>query len=61
MCGRFTPHAVPAEIADAFDLANLPPVRPLYNIAPASPVLALGLKPDGRTRRWATFAWGLIP
>jgi len=61
VCGRFTLHADPAKIAAAFDVADLPPVRPLYNIAPTSTVLALGLKPDGRTRGWGLLRWGLVP
>ncbi|WP_020469149.1 SOS response-associated peptidase [Zavarzinella formosa] len=61
MCGRFTLHTPAAEIAATFDVTDIPPVRPLFNIAPSSAVLAMGMKPDGKTRGWGLMKWGLVP
>lgn len=61
MCGRFTLHTPAEELAAAFDVTEVPPVRPLFNIAPTSTVLAVGMKPDGKARGWGMLKWGLIP
>jgi putative SOS response-associated peptidase YedK len=61
MCGRFTLHAEPEVVTGAMAVPDLPPYRPLYNIAPTAVVLTVGLKPDGNTRGWGVFKWGLVP
>jgi putative SOS response-associated peptidase YedK len=60
MCGRFTLHAPPAAIADAFGLPSIPELTPRYNIAPSQMVAAVKLKPDGG-RMLKMLRWGLIP
>jgi putative SOS response-associated peptidase YedK len=62
MCGRFTLHSSPRDIADLFgiDPAQLPELTPRYNISPTQAVAAVRLDDHGR-RAFATLRWGLIP
>ncbi|MCB1748588.1 MAG: SOS response-associated peptidase [Gammaproteobacteria bacterium] len=59
MCGRYTLHADPAEIATAFDVAPPAQLAPRYNIAPTQPV-PIVLEADGE-RLWHLVNWGLVP
>lgn len=61
MCGRFTLIAPGEAIADLFQLAEVPPLQPRYNIAPTQPVAAVRLSPSSGARELAHFHWGLIP
>lgn len=60
MCGRFTLHASPEEVAVWFGLSEPPPLAPRYNIAPTQPVGIVRRAPDGG-REWSLVLWGLIP
>jgi putative SOS response-associated peptidase YedK len=60
MCGRFTLHASPEEVAAHFDLEEAPVLVPRYNIAPTQPVGIVRLDAQGQ-REWALVHWGLIP
>jgi putative SOS response-associated peptidase YedK len=60
MCGRFTLHASPDEVAAFFGLDEAPELAPRYNIAPTQPVGIVRLAQNGR-REWALVHWGLIP
>jgi putative SOS response-associated peptidase YedK len=42
MCGRFFILANHPELADLFQLADVPDVAPRYNVAPTQPVLTVG-------------------
>lgn len=61
MCGRFTLHVFPEEIAAWFGLEQAPLLQPRYNIAPTQPVGIVRLSGAGGTREWALAHWGLIP
>ena len=61
MCGRFTLHATPDEVAAWFGLSELPRLAPRYNIAPTQPVGIVRLSAQGRGREWGLVHWGLIP
>ncbi|HEX6384082.1 MAG TPA: SOS response-associated peptidase [Anaerolineae bacterium] len=61
MCGRFTLTASGETLAEAFDLPDVPPVAPRYNIAPTQPIVAVRLSPNSGKREFTFFHWGLIP
>jgi putative SOS response-associated peptidase YedK len=59
MCGRFTLTRSAAEVAEHFELAEVPSFAPRFNIAPTQPVLAIrGDAGGGRTA--SLFRWGLL-
>ncbi|MDJ0632061.1 MAG: SOS response-associated peptidase family protein [Xenococcaceae cyanobacterium MO_188.B29] len=61
MCGRFTSYHSNAEIAKAFDLADVPHLEPRYNIAPTNTVATI-LRSDSQSdREFKWLRWGLIP
>ena len=61
MCGRFTQTASPEAIALQFEVAEIPLLKPRYNIAPSQPVVAIRIEPDTSTRKLVMLRWGLIP
>jgi putative SOS response-associated peptidase YedK len=61
VCGRYTLKAPKKAIAEAFDLADVPPLLPRYNIAPTQPVPVVRLDPASGERGLALLHWGLIP
>lgn len=60
MCGRFSQTQSAAVIADQFQLSQVPPLSPRYNIAPTQPVPVVLLKPQ-QGRQFELLRWGLIP
>src|SRR5260370_17722181 len=59
MCGRFTLRAPTQDVANLFDVLDVPALTPRYNIAPTQPVLCIG---QNSGRRAAGFMrWGLVP
>ncbi len=60
MCGRFALVATGEEVAEHYQLPEVPFVVPRYNIAPTQPVAAVRLNPAGE-REFTFFQWGLIP
>jgi putative SOS response-associated peptidase YedK len=61
MCGRFTQANSSSEIAKAFNLADVPPLEPQYNIAPTQQVATI-LRSDPKSEReFRWLRWGLIP
>ena len=60
MCGRFTLRASPVDLSHLFDLAEVPPLEPRYNIAPTQTVFALRADAAGK-RETAQLRWGLVP
>lgn len=61
MCGRFTQTFSSSEIAKAFNLANLPELKPRYNIAPTQEVAAIVRSEASSEREFKWLRWGLIP
>lgn len=61
MCGRYLFTESREVIAEAFELSNVPDLRPRYNIAPSQLVAVIGLKPDGKTRGLVPVRWGFVP
>jgi len=59
MCGRFTLRAAPQELADYFDLTELPDLVPRYNVAPTQLIGAV--RDVAGVRQWSFLRWGLIP
>jgi putative SOS response-associated peptidase YedK len=61
MCGRISLSTPPDELAEEFELTQLPlDFRPRYNIAPSQKILAIVAEP-GAGRRASFFRWGLVP
>ena len=61
MCGRFTLSQPPDAIASVFDLAQIPPLEPRYNIAPTQ-LIPVVLYPSLQSeKQLQMFHWGLIP
>lgn len=60
MCGRFALVATGEEVAEHYQLPEVPFVVPRYNIAPTQPVAAVRLSQAGE-REFTFFQWGLIP
>lgn len=61
MCGRFTLHASPEQIAEQFGVAEPEVLADRYNIAPTQPVGIVRLDRSAKGREWALVHWGLIP
>jgi putative SOS response-associated peptidase YedK len=61
MCGRFTLRTPAKDIAELFHLAEVPDLRPRYNIAPTQPVAAVRVSPKDGHRELVMLHWGLIP
>ena len=60
MCGRFARYASGEEVAQRFQLPEATLFdQSRYNIAPAQPVAAVRVTPQGRQVAW--LRWGLIP
>jgi len=60
MCGRFTLTSSAQDVARAFALADVPGLRPRYNIAPGQDV-AVVIGGEEGTRRLEWQRWGLVP
>lgn len=60
MCGRFTLRTPSRQVAQLFDLPELPLFEPRYNIAPRQQVLAVRMNDDG-AREAAMLEWGFVP
>jgi putative SOS response-associated peptidase YedK len=61
MCGRFTLRASAQTLATLFDVAEVPPLQPRYNIAPSQPIAAVRMQPGRSNREFTFLSWGLIP
>jgi putative SOS response-associated peptidase YedK len=60
MCGRYILSAPPEAIADHFDVHEVPPFAPRWNIAPTQVVPVVRENADG-VRECVLLRWGLIP
>lgn len=61
MCGRFTLRTNMHDVAQAFDLPDVPELPFRYNIAPTQEVAAIRLEPEQNQRELSLLYWGLIP
>jgi putative SOS response-associated peptidase YedK len=60
MCGRYTLHALPADVSARFSLAkSWFTLTPRFNIAPTQSIAAIIQTEEGRVL--TGFQWGLIP
>ena len=60
MCGRFTLSQPINTIASAFNIAQIPPLEPRYNIAPTQLIPSI-LSVSGGEKQLQMLRWGLIP
>lgn len=60
MCGRFTLSQPSNTIASAFNIAQIPPLEPRYNIAPTQLIPSI-LSVSGGEKQLQMLRWGLIP
>ena len=61
MCGRFTLGTPDHILAELFQLLNMPPLKPRYNIAPTQPVAVVQTSASGSGRDMDLVRWGLVP
>jgi putative SOS response-associated peptidase YedK len=61
VCGRFTLTSPPEEIASEFELADVPELRPRYNIGPGQKIATIRLDPEHARRVLEPRRWGLVP
>ena len=61
MCGRYTLKASREDIAHLFDLPELPPLAPRYNMAPRQGPAAVRLPRATSRCGWTCCNWALIP
>jgi putative SOS response-associated peptidase YedK len=59
MCNRFSLPATPEEIAEHFELSEIPALLPRYNVAPGEEILVVHA--DHRGRLLERSSWGLPP
>jgi len=59
MCGRYSQQQSAEVIAQAFQVNNVPPLKPRYNIAPTQSVATI--LQSAKTRQFKMLHWGLIP
>lgn len=61
MCGRYTLSTPSDDIALLFDISELMPLPPRYNLAPTQEAAVVRVKESGGPRRLDLLKWGLIP
>lgn len=61
MCGRFTLATSPNQIADLFDVPEVPSLEARYNIAPTQDVPVCRQLAPGTARQIDHLRWGLVP
>lgn len=61
MCGRYTLTSKGDEVALLFDLSELPPLPPRYNLAPTQEAAVVRVLGAGAPRHLDFLRWGLIP
>ena len=61
MCGRFTLSSPAEEVAELFELAEVPDITPRYNIAPTQPAPVVRITTEDTGRQFHMLRWGLIP
>lgn len=61
MCGRYSFTQVVETIADKFQVTEVPPISPRYNVAPTQEVTTVLLNSETSKRQIKMLRWGLIP
>jgi putative SOS response-associated peptidase YedK len=61
MCGRYTLTAPGEIVAEIFDLVDVPPILPRYNLAPTQEAAVVRVVSRGAPRSLAMLRWGLVP
>jgi len=61
MCGRYTLTVFPQQLAQAFEIDELEPIQPRYNIAPTQLAAVVRVSSESGRRELAMHQWGLIP
>ncbi|HEY9650407.1 MAG TPA: SOS response-associated peptidase [Coleofasciculaceae cyanobacterium] len=61
MCGRFSQSHSANAIAQTFQVPDVPPLPPRYNIAPTQPVPTVLQTSEQQDRQFKMLHWGLIP
>ncbi|HEV3457240.1 MAG TPA: SOS response-associated peptidase [Thermoanaerobaculia bacterium] len=61
MCGRYTLTAPGEIVAELFELVDVPPILPRYNLAPTQEAAVVRVLAKGAPRTLAALRWGLIP
>src|SRR5437667_3669137 len=61
MCGRFTLKTPVERLSEKFQLPEIIPLKPRYNISPSQDVAVVRLLAEDTDRTLAMLRWGLIP
>ncbi|MBD1935241.1 MULTISPECIES: SOS response-associated peptidase [Cyanophyceae] len=61
MCGRFSQSKSAETIAQVFQVNNVPPLTPRYNIAPTQQIQTILQNAEESQREFQMLHWGLIP
>ncbi len=61
MCGRFTLRTPTPVLIQHFELGQIPPLPPRFNIAPTQSIAAVRVLAAGAERQLDLLHWGLIP
>jgi putative SOS response-associated peptidase YedK len=61
MCGRYTLTAPGEIVAEIFELVDVPPILPRYNLAPTQEAAVVRVVARGAPRSLAPLRWGLVP
>ena len=61
MCGRYSFNQVAEAIADKFQVKEVPPLSPRYNIAPTQQIATVSVSSESLERQFKMLRWGLIP
>ncbi|MBV8199008.1 MAG: SOS response-associated peptidase [Acidobacteria bacterium] len=61
MCGRYTLTAPGEIVAELFELVDVPPILPRYNLAPTQEAAVVRVVAPDAPRTLAALRWGLIP
>jgi putative SOS response-associated peptidase YedK len=61
MCGRYTLSSPGEVVAELFELVDVPPILPRYNLAPTQEAAVVRITRRGAPRTLDQLRWGLIP
>jgi putative SOS response-associated peptidase YedK len=61
MCGRYTLTSPGEVVAELFEIVDVPPILPRYNLAPTQEAAVVRVAAPGAPRTLDRLRWGLIP
>jgi putative SOS response-associated peptidase YedK len=61
MCGRYSFTQLAETISEQFQVKQVPPLSPRYNIAPTQQVATVSVNSESSERQFKPLRWGLIP